>query len=133
MGCTRVNPELTEGQAFGVEVLCTFLLVFTIFGSTDSRRTDVKGSISLAIGLAAICTHMFGIPYTGSSLNPARTFGPALVVGGDAWDHHWLYWMAPPVGGMTAGLLYSHFFRQIKERDVEVVYSKHEIQLNAIN
>ncbi|XP_018023579.1 aquaporin-4-like [Hyalella azteca] len=82
MGCTRVNPELTEGQAFGVEVLCTFLLVFTIFGSTDSRRTDVKGSISLAIGLAAICTHMFGV-----------------------------YWAGPVCGGILGALVYQALFR----------------------
>ncbi|KAF2355401.1 Major intrinsic protein [Trinorchestia longiramus] len=111
MGVSRVNPELSEGQAFGVEVLCTFLLVFTIFGTTDSRRTDVKGSISLAIGLAAVCTHLFGIPYTGASLNPARTFGPALVVGGDAWAHHWVYWAGPICGGILGALVYQTFFR----------------------
>jgi len=111
MGVSKMNEHLTEAQGFGVEVLCTFMLVLTIFGTTDSRRTDVKGSISLAIGLAAVCTHLFGIPYTGASLNPARTFGPALVVGGDAWKHHWVYWAGPSVGGALAALVYTALFR----------------------
>ena len=61
MGVSKIHPEVSEGQAFGVEVICTFVLVLTIFGSTDDRRSDVKGSISLAIGLAAVVTHLFGV------------------------------------------------------------------------
>jgi len=115
MGVSRFGlPDLTEGQGFGVEVLCTFMLVLTIFGTTDDRRTDVKGSVSLGIALAAITTHLFGIPYTGASLNPARTFGPALVVGGDAWEHHWVYWAGPLVGGALAALVYKNLFRGTK-------------------
>lgn len=120
MGVSHINSEMTESQAFGVEVICTFVLVLTIFGTTDNRRTDLKGAVSLSIGLAAVCTHLFGIPYTGASLNPARTFGPALIVGGDAWAHHWVYWIAPPVGGMLAGLLYSHIFRESKTQSLEI-------------
>jgi len=123
MGVSKFNPNLTEAQGFGVEVLCTFMLVLTVFGTTDCRRTDLKGSVSLAIGLAAVCTHLFGIPYTGASLNPARTFGPALVVGGDSWAHHWVYWVAPPIGGALAALMYKVLFRQIKPAEKEVVKS----------
>uniref|UniRef100_A0A2P2I3H5 Aquaporin-4-like n=2 Tax=Hirondellea gigas TaxID=1518452 RepID=A0A2P2I3H5_9CRUS len=111
MGVSHLNPNMSEAQGFGVEVLCTFMLVLVIFGSTDERRTDIRGSIALAIGLAAVCTHLFGIPYTGASLNPARTFGPALIVGGDAWAHHWVYWAGPISGGILASLVYLHVFR----------------------
>jgi len=110
MGVSRINPGMSEGHAFVVEAICTFVLVLTIFGSTDARRNDVKGSISLAIGIAAVATHLFGIPYTGASLNAARTFGPAVVVGGDAWDHHWVYWAGPAFGAIVAAGIYNLIF-----------------------
>jgi len=123
MGVSHFGEGVTEAQGFGVEVLATFMLVLTVFGTTDARRTDLKGSVSLAIGLAAVCTHLFGIPYTGASLNPARTFGPALVVGGTSWAHHWVYWVAPPVGGMLAALMYKNIFRQLKPAEEEPLKS----------
>ncbi|XP_018023599.1 aquaporin AQPAe.a-like [Hyalella azteca] len=114
MGVSHVNPDLTNGQAFGVEVICTFVLILTVFGVTDSRRADVKGPVALAIGFAAIGTHLFGIPYTGASMNPARSFGPALVMGGDAWTQHWIYWVGPLFGSILATLLYTLVFREKK-------------------
>ncbi|KAG5869640.1 hypothetical protein JTB14_011703 [Gonioctena quinquepunctata] len=109
LGLTVVNAELTAFQGFVVEAILTFLLVFVIHGVTDSRRKDVMGSIPLAIGVAVTAAHLCGIQYTGSSINPARTLGPAVMM--NSWDKHWVYWIGPLVGGAVAGLLYKYLFR----------------------
>uniref|UniRef100_A0A4D5RAH5 Aquaporin AQPAe.a n=1 Tax=Scolopendra viridis TaxID=118503 RepID=A0A4D5RAH5_SCOVI len=129
LGQTLVNPRLNPVQGFGVEFLITFVLVFTVFAVCDSNRTDLKGSAPLAIGLAVLTCHMFALPYTGSSMNSARSIGPAVITGD--WEHHWVYWLGPCIGGMTAGILYQSafaakmpdegkdgvYFMQLKQRD----------------
>lgn len=106
LGMTTVNPNISAGQAFGIEFLITFVLILVVFGAAadDDNVPNVKGSAPLAIGLSITTCHLFAIPFTGSSMNPARTFGPAVVLG--AWEHHWVYWLGPILGGMTASLIY---------------------------
>lgn len=86
------------------EVVLTFGFLIVILGSTDSRAP--AGFAPLAIGLALTLIHLVGIPVTNTSVNPARSTGPAIFVGGWALLQLWAFWVAPLIGGVAAGLLY---------------------------
>jgi aquaporin Z len=92
------------GSAFGVEVVLTFIFVLVVLGATS--RIGSPAAAGLAIGLGLACVHLLGIALTGTSVNPARSLGPALVVGGDALKQVWLFIVAPLIGGGIAALLY---------------------------
>jgi len=109
LGMTTPHENLGVAQAFGVEFIITFVLVLTVFGVCDDLRSDVKGSAPLAIGLSITACHLAAIKFTGSSMNPARTFGPAVITG--IWTEHWVYWMGPCAGGAAAALIYQNAFR----------------------
>ena len=86
------------------EVVMTFFFLLVILGSTDSRAP--QGFAPIAIGLALTLIHLISIPVTNTSVNPARSTGPALIVGDWAIGQLWLFWVAPIVGASLAGLLY---------------------------
>jgi len=91
------------------EVVLTFFFLVVILGATDQRAA--KGFAPLAIGLCLTLIHLIGIPVTNLSVNPARSTGPALVAafGGGTWavQELWLFWLAPLVGALIAGVFYS--------------------------
>lgn len=89
------------------ETLLTFMFLMIILGSTDTRAP--KGLAPLAIGFGLTLIHLISIPVTNTSVNPARSTGPALFVGGWAIQQLWLFWVAPIVGAALAGLAYSFF------------------------
>lgn len=89
------------------EVVLTFMFLIIILGSTDKRAP--AGFAPIPIGLGLTCIHLIGIPVTNLSVNPARSTGPALFVGGWALEQLWLFWVAPIVGAALAGLVYSVF------------------------
>jgi aquaporin Z len=86
------------------EVVMTFIFLFVILGATDARAP--KGFAPIAIGLCLTLIHLISIPVTNTSVNPARSTGPALFVGGWAIAQLWLFWVAPIVGAILAGVVY---------------------------
>ncbi len=86
------------------EVVLTFFFLLIILGATDSRAP--QGFAPLAIGLGLTLIHLIGIPVTNLSVNPARSTGPALFVGGWAVQQLWLFWLAPLIGAALAGVVY---------------------------
>jgi aquaporin Z len=97
---------------FVAEVVLTFMFVLVIHGATDRRAPT--GFAGIAIGLALTLIHLVGIPVTNTSVNPARSTGPAVFVGGWAIHQLWLFWLAPIIGGAIAGLVYSGLFEERK-------------------
>ncbi len=92
------------GAAFLAEVILTFFLVFTVLGATDLRAP--VGFAGLAIGLVLTLANLVAIPVTNASINPARSIGPAVFVGGWALQQIWLFIIAPLVGGAIASGVY---------------------------
>ena len=86
------------------EVVLTFFFLLIILGATDSRAP--QGFAPIAIGLGLTLIHLIGIPVTNLSVNPARSTGPAVFVGGWALQQLWLFWVAPLVGAALAGIVY---------------------------
>jgi aquaporin Z len=97
-------PTYGAGAAFAAEALLTFFFLLIILGSTDRRAP--AGFAPIAIGLGLTLIHLIGIPITNLSVNPARSTGPALLVGGWAVEQLWLFWIAPIVGAVAAGAVY---------------------------
>jgi aquaporin Z len=91
-------------SALVCEVVTTFMFLMVVLGATDARAP--KGFAGVAIGLALTLIHLVSIPVTNGSVNPARSTGPALFVGGWALSQLWLFWVAPILGAALAGLLY---------------------------
>lgn len=87
------------------EVVLTFMFLMIILGATDRRAP--QGFAPIAIGLGLTLIHLIGIPVTNLSVNPARSTGPALFVGGWALEQLWLFWLAPIVGAAIAGVIYA--------------------------
>jgi len=86
------------------EVVMTFMFLLIILGATDERAP--KGFAPIAIGLGLTLIHLISIPVTNTSVNPARSTGPALIVGGWAVSQLWLFWVAPMLGAVLAGFAY---------------------------
>jgi aquaporin Z len=86
------------------EIVMTFFFLFVILGATDSRAP--AGFAPIAIGLCLTLIHLISIPITNTSVNPARSTGPALFVGGEAISQLWLFWVAPIAGAIIAGVVY---------------------------
>jgi aquaporin Z len=94
----------TMGAALTAEIVLTFMFLMIILGATDKRAPG--GFAPIAIGLGLTLIHLIGIPVTNLSVNPARSTGPAVFVGGWALEQLWLFWVAPIVGAAIAGIVY---------------------------
>jgi aquaporin TIP len=109
-----LDDSVGDGAGAGllVEVILTFFLVYVVF----AVAIDTKGFTYLApaaIGLVILADHLVGIPMTGASMNPARSFAPALVT--NEWDDQWIYWVGPLIGAAIAALAYEYIFLNREE------------------
>jgi aquaporin Z len=95
---------------FIAEIVLTGLFLFVIFGSTS--KDAPKGFAGVSIGFSLILIHLVGIPITGTSVNPARSLGPAIFVGGETLSQLWLFWVAPVIGGILAAIVWKYIFEK---------------------
>ncbi len=105
LGAPSVAADIAFGTAVLIEAVLTFILVIVIFGAAIEPRAAKSGGF--AIGLTVAAAILLAGPLTGGSLNPARTFGPALAA--NYWDSHLVYWLGPLIGAILAGLVYGWF------------------------
>ncbi len=96
--------DATLAQALAIEVVLTFVFVFTILGVTSkAQNSSVAG---IVIGLTLTLVHILGVPFTGTSVNPARSLGPALFMGGEALSQVWVFIVAPLIGAAIAAIVF---------------------------
>jgi len=112
LGADGWGPKLSMigigwGGAFATEVLLTFIFVIAVLVATS--RVGSPGFAGLAIGITLTVVHLIGIPLTGTSVNPARSLGPALILGHEALSQVWLFIVAPLLGGALAAVTYRYF------------------------
>ena len=107
-----INNSISSG--FAIEAILTFFLVTVIFMSAVHKKAS-PGLHGLTIGGMVFLAHLVAVPLTGASLNPARTFGPALISG--FWEFHWLNWAAPILGGIIAGLIMNYVYVNKVEKE----------------
>uniref|UniRef100_A0A674JUG9 Aquaporin 6 n=3 Tax=Durocryptodira TaxID=1579337 RepID=A0A674JUG9_9SAUR len=103
LGINTVRSNITSGQAVAVELILTFQLVLCYFASTDRHRN--ANSPATFIGISVALGHLIGIYFTGCSMNPARSFGPAVIV--NKFTVHWIFWVGPMTGAILASLIYN--------------------------
>jgi aquaporin Z len=104
------------GAALVTEIVMTFMFLIVILGATHKRAP--VGFAGIAIGLALTLIHLISIPVTNTSVNPARSTGPALFAGGWAVSQLWLFWIAPIIGALVAGALYKAVLETRPELDI---------------
>ncbi len=110
----RGQPHhISAGGAFLVEVVLTAVFVFAVLQATS--RTANAAVAGVVVGFALTLVHLIGIPITGTSVNPARSLGPALIVGGTALSQVWLFIVAPLVGGVLAAGLHRLLYPEADE------------------
>lgn len=139
LGLTQVSPKLSAIQGFGVEFLLGFILVLVVFGVCDGNRNPATISAPLAIGIAVAVGHLAALEFTGASMNPARTFGSAVIAG--IWTDHWVYWLGPSLGALAAALVYQSGFAapapgettyspvQVEEKELQQLDGKNKDQV----
>ncbi len=111
LGANGFNGDtVTMWTALLVEVILTFVFVLTILGVTDKKENGhVTG---IVIGLTLTLVHLFGLPFTGTSVNPARSIGPAIFQGGDALCQLWVFIVAPIIGAILAALFFKYVLKK---------------------
>eukprot|EP00246_Nothoceros_aenigmaticus_P009473 TRINITY_DN249_c0_g2_i1.p1 TRINITY_DN249_c0_g2~~TRINITY_DN249_c0_g2_i1.p1 ORF type:complete len:292 (+),score=46.50 TRINITY_DN249_c0_g2_i1:175-1050(+) len=117
-GANHVEHGYTNGTALGAEIVGTFFLVYTVFSATDAKRnardSHVPVLAPLPIGFAVFLVHLATIPITGTGINPARSFGAAVIFNqGKEWRQHWIFWVGPLLGAAIAAAYHQFVIRAL--------------------
>ncbi|CAH0393354.1 unnamed protein product [Bemisia tabaci] len=105
-GVNKLANNLTPIQGLGIEFILGFILVLVVFGVCDANRQHTQTIAALTIGLTVAAGHLATIDFTGTGMNPARSFGAAVIE--SFWENHWVFWVGPILGGIAASLLYTY-------------------------
>ncbi|KAJ8900524.1 hypothetical protein K2173_025301 [Erythroxylum novogranatense] len=117
-GANAVSHGYSKGDGLGVEIVGTFLLVYTVFSATDAKRNARDSFVPtlqpLPIGFAVFLVHVATIPITGTGINPARSLGAAIIYNNKhAWNDQWIFWVGPFIGAALAALYHQIVIRAI--------------------
>ncbi|KAI9086279.1 hypothetical protein K1719_031733 [Acacia pycnantha] len=115
-GANTLSSGYSKGTGLGAEIIGTFVLVYTVFSATDPKRnardSHVPVLAPLPIGFAVFMVHLATIPITGTGINPARSFGAAVIYNNQmAWDDHWIFWVGPFIGAALAAIYHQYVLR----------------------
>ncbi|KAJ0967628.1 hypothetical protein J5N97_024545 [Dioscorea zingiberensis] len=115
-GANELASGYSRGTGLAAEIIGTFVLVYTVFSATDPKRnardSHVPVLAPLPIGFAVFMVHLATIPITGTGINPARSFGAAVIYNKDkAWDDQWIFWVGPFIGAAIAAGYYQYILR----------------------
>lgn len=115
-GANELADGYSTGTGLGAEIIGTFVLVYTVFSATDPKRnardSHVPVLAPLPIGFAVFMVHLATIPITGTGINPARSFGAAVIYGKEkAWDDQWIFWVGPFIGAAIAAFYHQFILR----------------------
>ncbi|KAL1357843.1 hypothetical protein HN51_009700 [Arachis hypogaea] len=115
-GANSLNDGYSTGTGLGAEIIGTFVLVYTVFSATDPKRSARDSHVPvlapLPIGFAVFMVHLATIPVTGTGINPARSFGAAVIFNQDKpWDDHWIFWVGPFIGAAIAAFYHQFILR----------------------
>jgi len=125
LATNMVNPDVTPGVAFLVEIILTFFLLMVVCAATDSNKSN-QTLIPLAIGVCVTCCHLMALPVDGCSLNPTRSFASAAVSNsipncGNGFKDHWVFWLGPLIGGALGAVVYEFVFYEGGARGEDLV------------
>ena len=114
LGANGLVGNTTIWAALVVEIILTFIFTTTILGVTDKKENG--HATGIVIGLTLTLVHLFGLPFTGTSVNPARSLAPAVLQGGAALSNVWIFILAPIIGAILAGLFYKYVLKEKSEK-----------------
>ncbi|XP_057535167.1 aquaporin PIP2-1-like [Amaranthus tricolor] len=115
-GANTLADGYSTGTGLGAEIIGTFVLVYTVFSATDPKRSARDSHVPvlapLPIGFAVFMVHLATIPVTGTGINPARSFGAAVIYNSSkAWDDQWIFWVGPFIGAAIAAIYHQYILR----------------------
>ncbi|MFS7989357.1 putative major intrinsic protein [Helianthus anomalus] len=115
-GANELADGYNKGTGLGAEIIGTFVLVYTVFSATDPKRSARDSHVPvlapLPIGFAVFMVHLATIPITGTGINPARSFGAAVIYNNEkAWDDQWIFWVGPFIGAFAAAVYHQFVLR----------------------